>query len=103
MTAEPRRAVYDCNIPKEIAVTIHLSLPPETEADLRERAAAVGKDLASFVREAVEEKLAAAESGRSTLSTEQRVGEWLRWTASHRPLGYVVDDSRESIYAGRGE
>ena len=37
--------------------TLSISLLPETEARLRERAAAAGKDPATFVREAVEEML----------------------------------------------
>ena len=40
-------------------MTLHLSLPPEIEARLRERAAATGKDVETFVLEAVEEMLAA--------------------------------------------
>jgi plasmid stability protein len=40
-------------------MTLHLSFPPDTEARLRERAAATGKDVEQIVREVVEEKLAA--------------------------------------------
>jgi hypothetical protein len=36
-----------------------IDLPPETEKKLRERAAEVGQDVSTFVREAVEEKLRA--------------------------------------------
>lgn len=39
-------------------MTLDISLTPETEAELRRRAAALGKDVAAIVREAVEEKLA---------------------------------------------
>lgn len=89
-------------------MTIHINLPPETEAELRERAAAVGKDLASFVREAVEEKLAepgegAEGTGRASLTADQWIAELRAWAASHRRLNHFVDDSRESIYAGRCE
>lgn len=38
-------------------MTITLELPPETERKLRYRASATGKDVATLVREAVEEKL----------------------------------------------
>jgi hypothetical protein len=29
--------------------------------------------------------------------------EWHAWAASHKRPDHVVDDSRDSIYAGRGE
>jgi hypothetical protein len=31
------------------------------------------------------------------------IAELRAWAASHRPIAGTVDDSRESIYAGRGE
>lgn len=37
------------------------------------------------------------------LSAEEWVKEWRAWAASHKPLPYVADDDRDSIYAGRGE
>ena len=40
-------------------MTLNISLSPESEAKLRERAGAAGKDVSAFVREAIEEKLAA--------------------------------------------
>lgn len=51
-------------------MTLTLSLPPEFESRLRERAAASGKDVASFVREAIEEKLA-AKSGASATARDK--------------------------------
>jgi hypothetical protein len=41
------------------AMTLTIDLPAETEQKLRARAAATGKDVATLVREAVEEKLRA--------------------------------------------
>ncbi|MCK6484545.1 MAG: hypothetical protein L6R00_10480 [Phycisphaerae bacterium] len=38
-------------------MTLEVSLSPDTEAKLRERAAASGKDVVAYVVEAVEEKL----------------------------------------------
>ncbi len=87
-------------------MTLRIELSPETEARLREQAAATGKDPAAFAREAVEEKLALfteATTESSRLSVEQRIAEWMAWAESHAPLGHDVDDSRESIYEGRGE
>ena len=85
-------------------MTLTLSLPPDLEARLRERAAASGKDIEGFVREAVEEKLLAAEStGPEGKTREQWAAEFKAWIESHKPVTHFVDDSRESIYAGRGE
>lgn len=89
-------------------MTVQLALSTEAETRLREQAAAAGKDLASFVLEAVEEKLAVADdvsatNGHEELSADQWIARFRRWAASHRPLPNEADDSRESIYAGRGE
>lgn len=40
----------------------------------------------------------AAEAG-----PEGQAAAWREWAASHRPIPVIADDSRESIYAGRGE
>ncbi len=91
-------------------MTVTFSLPPETEAKLRDRSIATGKDLPTLVREAVEEKLSAANGAKSTempydrWSTEFTA--WMSDVARRAPMyppGYVADDSRESIYEGRGE
>lgn len=42
-------------------------------------------------------------STRPTLSTEEWEKEFRSWVASHKPLPYIADDDRDSIYAGRGE
>lgn len=89
-------------------MTVKLALSSEAESRLREQAAAAGKDLASFVLEAVEEKLAVAtdassDNGHEELSKDQWITRFRRWAASHRALPYEADDSRDSIYAGRGE
>lgn len=85
-------------------MTLTLSLPPHLEARLRERAAASGKDVEGFVREAVEEKLLASEpTGPEGKTREQWAAEFKAWVESHKPVTHFVDDSRESIYAGRGE
>lgn len=84
-------------------MTLTLSLPPDLEARLRERAAAAGKDVESLVREAVEEKLAAVPPGPNGKTHEQWSAELHAWAASHKHTTHFVDDSRESIYADRGE
>ena len=85
-------------------MTLHLSLPPETEARLRERAAAAGKDVETFVRETLEQRLAGEPPARRNgKSHEQWSAELRAWAASHDPTTHFVDDSRESIYADRDE
>ena len=87
-------------------MTLHIALSPEAEAQLRQRAAEVGKDPVEFAREALEEKLASSPhptAVQTPLPADQRVAELLKWIASHRPLEHDADDSRESIYEGRGE
>jgi hypothetical protein len=37
------------------------------------------------------------------VSAESWEKELRSWAASHKPLPYVADDDRDSIYAGRGE
>jgi hypothetical protein len=88
-------------------MSLTIPFTPEIEALLRERAAASGKDVGTFVREVVEEKLARADA--SEKSAGQWTAEFNAWMqevaarASAYPPGFVVDDSRESIYEGRGE
>ena len=88
-------------------MSVVIPFPPEIEAKLRARAAAAGKDVGTFVREAVEEKLAFGVPQRK--SPEAWAAEfeaWMREVADRAPSypdGFVVDDSRESIYEGRGE
>ncbi len=89
-------------------MTLHVPLSEEAEARLRECAAAEGKDVPTIVAEAIEEKLRileeeAADRQRRPRTTEEWVAEFRRWVASHKPVGHFVDDSRESIYEGRGE
>ena len=80
-------------------MTLTIDLPAETEARLRERAAAVGKDPATFVLDVVQEELAT----EPVASNAQRITALRAWAARHAPLSYEADDSRESIYEGRGE
>ena len=84
-------------------MTLTLSLPPEMEARLRERAAATGEDVTSFVRAAVEEKLAGTSGTKPDRTPEQWEAEFNAWVSSHRAVPHFVDDSRDSIYSGRGE
>ncbi len=83
-------------------MTITVELPLEVEGRLREQAAACGQSVEEYVRTLV---LAAAGPGAVNpgLRSAQWADEWRAWAASHRPLPALADDSREGIYAGRGE
>jgi hypothetical protein len=84
-------------------MTLTLSFPPEIEKKLLERAAATGKDLASVIREAVEEKLISSSGAGALKTTQQWEAEFNAWVSGRKVISHFVDDSRESIYSGRGE
>lgn len=89
-------------------MTLKIPLGPTTEAELRKRAAAAGKKPEDFVVEVIEEELAINEPAPSLepASPDKRdawLAEFHAWVASHPRLDHFVDDSRDSIYSGRGE
>jgi hypothetical protein len=87
-------------------MVLRLDLSPEAEARLREKAAALGKDLDRFVLDTLEEKLASGQAETPTIAAEtaeQWITRFNSWIESHPKRGYIADDSRDSIYAGRGE
>lgn len=84
-------------------MTLSIPLTPETEARLRERASASGKDIATYVLEAVEEKLGSDSPPKENATHEEWSARFHAWAESFPRRPGVADDSRESIYAGRGE
>lgn len=101
-------------------MTLYLSLSRESEDKLRELAKAAGVTPEEYARRTVEESLHAPgeqrngngepwESlGRGELPPEEiecRLRAFHEWVAMARPsaAGAPIDDSRESIYEGRGE
>jgi len=86
-------------------MTLELQVTSETEARIREQAAAAGQDVSTFVLQAVNEKLADINSQPSRGSRkDQDWQEKLRAIIDLHPVvTHFVDDGRESIYAGRGE
>jgi hypothetical protein len=91
-------------------MTLHLALTPDLEAKLRERATAEGKDPATVALEAVAEKLASSNGSQlPEVTARDRLDSWNRFVAGMRehgrslPPDHFVDDSRDSIYRGRGE
>jgi predicted transcriptional regulator len=88
-------------------MSLDISFTPEIEAKLRDLAVAAGKDVHVFVREAIEEKLALSMPASKTGSEWSAAFDvWMREVAARAPAyppGFVVDDSRETTYEGRGE
>lgn len=90
-------------------MSLTIQLAPEMEARLRERAAAEGKDPAEFAVEALVERLTAPDTATPSPVTARRLAALDRFVTGMRehvrslPPGHIVDDSRESIYEGRGE
>lgn len=85
-------------------MNVSITFPNDLELVLRQRAAATGQDVETFVQQLVAERLL-EEERESPLNTspaefERRLDAWIQL---HPVLDRAVDDSRESIYAGRGE
>lgn len=85
-------------------MTVMLDLPPELVQRLQEKAAQQGKTLEAYIQElATREGRTAEPTAQRKPSTEEWIAEWRAWAANRKPVQGVIDDSRESIYAGRGE
>ena len=86
---------------------LNLNLPAEIESTLRRRAAAAGQDVEAFVTHVVTEELtdevesaARRPKFRSHEEFKAKLDEIIQ---RHNIRNGNFDDSRESIYAGRGE
>jgi predicted transcriptional regulator len=93
-------------------MTVTISLPPEVQIRLQQRAAATGKDVSTLILEAVEATVISADpvdSAAQNRPYDQWLTEfnsWMNAVASRSnayPPDFKLDDSRESIYEGRGE
>jgi hypothetical protein len=91
-------------------MTLTIDLPIETQKRLLEKASVKGLTVKSYLENLVQSDIDAASNGSHsrTLSTDLRsTDDWIAafraWTSSHKRLAHEADDSRESIYAGRGE
>jgi hypothetical protein len=88
-----------------------LRFPPELEAKLQERARLTGETVEHIVQGAVQEMLRRQPTNEpGDVSSEEWVKRWRDWVRDMQqqvsktvPPGHIVDDSRESIYDGRGE
>ena len=85
-------------------MTVQISLPDELEEQLRRQAADAGTDVATFVQEAVLELRDAKAGSQPKKRTHEEFMRALdEIIEMHPPTGGRLDDSRESIYAGRGD
>ena len=87
-------------------MTLHLELPTEIEQALRAHAEAVGQPIDTVVAECVAQRLAEPEPAAKPsprLSKAEFAARLHRLATQYRGPGEALDDSRETIYAGRGE
>jgi hypothetical protein len=85
-------------------MNLQLSVPLELENSLKKRAAMSGKDIATFIIDTLKEELTQEEVMATSKSTDDSFSTWLsRWRNLAPKTSHFVDDSRESIYEGRGE
>lgn len=86
-------------------MTLHITLPAEIEHAVRERAFHAGLDVETFVTNVVKDEVAddLATPRKRRMSHEEFQSRLQKIMERHPISQHVVDDSRESIYAGRGE
>lgn len=91
-------------------MTLRIELTPEAEAKLRDRARTSGLSPDEYARRLVEQAVitgqpnGAPTAGSLTPEEVSRRADALKaWHRGHRPGLGPVDDSRDSIYSGRGE
>jgi hypothetical protein len=89
-------------------MTITISVSPQAESKLRAHATASGTDVSRYAAQLVEQALA-VESSRQQVPSSAGVAAWDSFVADmvkageQLPSASAIDDSRDSIYAGRGE
>jgi len=88
-------------------MTVTLNLTAEKEKILKEKAERAGLSLENYVLTLVERdvNLANGQEISGPLTPAQWSVEWRAWAnrERHLPVNLAIDDSRESIYEGRGE
>jgi len=83
-------------------MTLTLQFSVETGQKLRDEAARRGVTVEEYVRQLAEQSVSTG-AVASDATADAKRALWREWVASHQALPYLVDDSRESIYEGRGE
>jgi hypothetical protein len=90
---------------------ITIQLDATAEQKLREKARLRGQTLEGYLQQLAEDDAQTA-NGAATPPTPQTteaeatarwIQAWQAWAANHPSVPVAVDDSRESIYEGRGE
>jgi hypothetical protein len=89
-------------------VNITVALGADTVARLSQMALQTGHTLEDLLVGLAETAAGESNTAEPSLplwkrSVQERVAAWRRWCSSHRTVHHFVDDSRASIYAGRGE
>jgi hypothetical protein len=86
---------------------ISFQLRSEIERLLQQKAARRGQSLEVFLQGLAEREAhqpdTAGDSTVETTATDLWVERWRAWAQGHPATAIVADDSRESIYGGRGE
>ena len=85
-------------------MNLMVNIPANFELALRQKAAAAGKEVEAFVRELViEDVIEEPVATQRKTSSEDFVAKLRDMIERHGISNGSFDDSRESIYAGRGE
>lgn len=86
-------------------MTIRIDLAPQLEQWLREQAAAAGVDPTRYVLLLLEQHATPAmnQDERQAVPSQSWKTEFDSWLAGVEQVDSFIDDSRDSIYAGRGE
>jgi hypothetical protein len=84
---------------------MNINFPAEVESALKRRAAAAGQDVETLVTNILVEEVAdeVEPRKRRRISPEEFARRTAAWIKLHPAIDHAIDDSRESIYAGRGE
>ncbi|MBS0261456.1 MAG: hypothetical protein JSS02_05820 [Planctomycetes bacterium] len=85
-------------------MNVSINFPADIETTLLHRATAAGKDVATLVQELVAERLAEDSAPPAKAGSHAEfMAKLQRFIEIHPTSNGSLDDSRESIYAGRGE
>ena len=84
-------------------MSISINFKPEVEAALAKRAEIAGMDVPTLIEELVAERLADDLSKPKRLTPEEIMARVEAIANRHPGVSTFADDSRESIYDGRGE
>jgi hypothetical protein len=83
-------------------MNLKIEIPDEIGSVMQKRAMAAGTDLATFLgRVVVENANEVGSETRAAVSVDDFIRRQTAWVALHPHLDHAIDDSRESIYAGR--